>query len=244
VAHGARWIGPAGLAAGLALAPAGCVYPLGMAFDTWTWGGSWGGTWVEPAGEVRGAGERVSDSGPVPGFGALSVSGPLRVVLQRTGRHLVTVTAEESLMPYVEARVRAGVLHVGPVPGATLMPGEDIVVQVECAEVVELSASDGAVVEADLGWLPELWISLSGDAVLTAQGEAERQHVILSAGSRLDALDLRSERAAARLSGGSEAWLWVKDRLDVDARGASRVRFRGDPVVDARVAATSSVTRY
>lgn len=244
MAQGARWIGAAGLTAGVALAAAGCVYPLGMAFEGWTWGTYRRGTWVEPAGEVRGAGERVSDSGPVPSFGALSVSGPLRVVLQRTGRHQVTVSAEESLMPYVEARVRGGVLHVGPVPGATLLPAEEIVVEVECAEVVELAASDGAAVEADLGWLPELWISLSDGAVLTAQGEAERQHATLSGGSRLDALDLRSERVAARLSGGSEAWLWAKNRLDVDARGASRVRFRGDPVVDARVAATSSVTRY
>ena len=147
-------------------------------------------------------------------------------------------------MPYVEAHVRRGVLHVGPVPGASLLPREEIIVRVECAEVVEIDASGGAVVEADLGWLAELWISLSGDAVLTAQGEAERQHAFLSGRSRLDALDLRSERADTRLSEGSEAWLWVKDRLDVDARGASRVRFRGDPVVDARVAATSSVTRY
>jgi hypothetical protein len=238
--HGARWIG----AAALALASTGCVYPLGLALDTWTWGGYWSGTWEEAPAHVRGDGEPVTEERPVPRFHSLSESGPLRVVLERTGRERVTVTAEEALLPYVDADVRGGVLHIGPALGVSLAPAEEIVVHVECAEVLDITASWGAAVDADLGWLPELWISLRGDASLTAQGEAERQHATLSGGSRLDALDLRSERVEARLSGGSEAWLWVKDRLDVDAHDASRVRFRGNPVVDARGSATSAVTRY
>lgn len=238
--RGARWIG----AASLTLASAGCVYPLGLALDTWTWEGHWSGTWAEASGEIQGAGEVVVEERAAARFGALSASGPLRVVLERTGRDRITVTAEETLLPYVDADVQRGVLHVRPRPGVSLVPGEEIVVHVECVEVVEIGASRGAVVEADLGWLPEVWISLSRDAALTAQGAAERQYATISDGSRLDALDLRSERTEAHLSGASEAWLWVEDRLEVDAHGASQVRFRGSPVVDARVAARSSVTRY
>ncbi len=238
--QGARWVG----AAALALASTGCVYPLGLALDTWTWGGTWGGIREEAPAELRGNGELVTEARPVSRFDALSASGPLRVVLERTGRERVTVTAEEALLPYLEADVRGGVLHIGPARGVILAPTEEIIVHVECAEVLDIIASWGAAVDADLGWLPELWISLRGDASLTAQGEAERQHATLSEGSRLDALDVRSERVEARLSGGSEALLWVKDRLDVDAQGASRVLFRGNPVVDVRVAATSTVTRY
>lgn len=236
----ARWVG----AAAAVWATAGCVYPLGFALETWNWGGPWHEPWSQAPGEIRGAGERVSESRVVRGFGAVSAGGPLRVVLERTARERVTVTAQENLLPFVETWVRRGVLHVGPVAGVVLDPGEEIVVHVECVEVVEISASGTATVDADVGWLPELWISLGGDAALTAQGEAERQHVTLSGGSRLDALDLRSGRAHVRLSGASEAWIWVKDRLDVDAGGASLVRFRGNPVVDARVTAASKVTRY
>lgn len=238
--RGARWIG----VAGLALASTGCVYPLGFALDTWSWGGAWAGIWEEAPVEVRGSGELLIEERPVSRFDALSASGPIRVFLERTGHERVTVTAEEALLPYVDADVRRGVLHVGPALGVSLAPADEIVVHVECAEVVEITASWGAAVDADLGWLSEVWITLRGDATLTAQGEAERQHSTLSGESRLDALDLRSGRADVRLSGGSEAWIWTKDRLDVDAQGASRVRFRGDPVVDARVAAKSSVTRY
>jgi hypothetical protein len=240
VAFGARWIG----AAAAVLASVGCAIPLELALDAWSWGEYCAEYSDESGGEIRGAGDLVTESRPVPGFDALSASGPLRVVLERTGRDQVTVTAEESLLPFLETEVRGGVLYVGPVPDVSLDPEQEIVVHVECVEVVDLSGSGTAVLEADLGWLPELWISLSGDAALTAQGEAERQHATLSEASRLDALDLRGERADARLSGASEAWVWVRDRLGVDADGASHVWFRGNPVVDARVAATSSVTRY
>lgn len=236
MAFRATWIG--GAAAVLAMA--GCVLPLELALDAWAWGEPWGGRW----GDVRGQGDVITEQRHVPGFGAVSASGPVRVVLERSGEHRVSVTAEENLLPFLETEVHGGVLYAGPVPGVSLDPGEEIVVHVECEEVVALSGSGAAVLDADLGWLPELWISLSDEAALTAQGEAERQHATLSGSSRLDALDLRSERADARLSGSSEAWVWVKDRLDVDADGASHLQFRGSPEVDARVFGTSSVTRY
>lgn len=235
-----RWI----VAAAAVWAAAGCVYPLGFALETWSWGGTWRERWDRAPDEIRGAGDVVSELRPVRGFGAVSVVGPLRVMLERTARERATVTAQENLLPFVQTGVRGGVLHVGPVPGVVLAPGEEIVVHVECVEVVEISAARGAAVDADVGWLHELWLSLSGGAALTIQGEAERQHVTLSGGSRLDALDLRSERADAQLSDASEAWIWVKDRLDVEAAGASLVRFRGDPAVDARVEASSRVVRY
>jgi hypothetical protein len=232
----ARW----SVAAAAVWAAAGCVYPLGFALETWEWGGSWEGG----RGEILGAGDVVSDARTVRAFGAVSAEGPFRVVVERTARERVTVTAQENLLRFVETEAHGGVLHVRPVPGVILDPGEEIVVHVECVEVVEISVAGGATVDADLGWLPELWLSLGGDAALTLQGEAERQHVTLTGVSRLDALDLRSGRTDARLSGASEAWIWAKDRLDVDAGGASVVRYRGDPVVDARVTAASKVVRY
>jgi hypothetical protein len=234
----------AAAALGAVAGAAGCVYPLGFALETWSWGGTWGGAWDRPGDEIRGAGEVVSESRTVRGFGAVSAAGPLRVVLVRNAREQVTITAQENLLPFVETGVHGGVLHVGPLPGVILDPGKEIVVRVECVEVAEISAFGTAAVDADVGWLRELWISLGGDAALTVQGEAERQHVTLSGGSRLDALDLRSERTRARLSGASEAWIWAKDRLEVEAGGASLVRYRGEPVVDARVTAAGSVTRY
>ena len=244
MAGGMKWIG----LAGAVLATAGCAFPLELAVDAWSWGEYWnqagGESRGEAGGEVRGSGDLVTESRAVARFHAVSASGPLRVVVERSGRDRVSVTAEESLLPLVESEVHGGVLHVGPRRSVSLAPWEEIVVHVECVEVVDVSGSGAAVLDVDLGWLPELWISLGGGATLTAQGEAERLHATLSGASSLDALDLRSEHADASVSGASKAWVWVRDRLDVEAGGASHVRFRGSPVMDARVAATSSVTRY
>jgi len=46
------------------------------------------------------------------------------------------------------------------------------------------------------------------------------------------------------VSGASDALVWANDWLEANASGASRVRFRGNPVVVARTSGGSTVTRY
>jgi len=217
-------------AVGALVLASGCVLPLDID--------------IRDGFEVRGNGRVVSAVRPVPAFDAVEASGGIRVVVERTGREVVVVTAEENLLPYLEVSVRGGVLHLGPEPGADLRPRREIVVHVESHEVVELTASGAASMEVELGWIPELWISLSGASALTAWGEADVQHATLSGASRYDGLDVDGLEADLRLSGASQAWVWARDRLDVEASGASHVRFRGDPWVTARVSGASSVTPY
>lgn len=217
-------------AAGALLAAAGCVVPLDID--------------IHDGFEVRGNGRVVSTARPVPAFDAVEASGGIRVVVERTGREGVVITAEENLLPYLEVSVRGGVLHLGPEPGIDLRPRREIVIHVESYEVVELAASGAVTMEAELGWVPELWVSLSGASVLTAWGEADVQHATLSGASRYDGLDVDNLEADLRLSGASQAFVRVRDRLDVEASGASQVRFLGNPWVAARVSGASSVTRY
>lgn len=219
-----------GVVMALALAAGGCVLPVDIDLD----GGS----------EVWGSGRVVHEAWPLPPFDAIEVSGGVRVVVERTGRERVVLTAEESLLPWLDAEVRGGVLYLGPEPGVTLRPGREIVFRVESYEVVEVRASGASAVEVALGWVPELWISASGASSVTAWGEADVQHVTLSGASRFDGLDVDALQAELRLSGASRALVWVRDRLEVDASGASHVRFAGDPWVSARVSGASSVTRY
>jgi hypothetical protein len=209
----------------------GCVLPLDIDIhDGW--------------GEVRGNGHVVSASRGVAPFDAIVADGAVRVVVERTGREGVTVTAEDNLLPYLESEVRGGVLYLGPVAGASLSPRREIVFRVESYEVLEIEGSGASALEVEVGWVPEFRVRLSGASTATVWGEADVQHGVLSGASRYDALDLDSFRAGLSLSGASRAMVWARDRLDVEASGASQVRFTGDPWVSARVSGASSVTRY
>jgi hypothetical protein len=98
--------------------------------------------------------------------------------------------------------------------------------------------------QVELGWVQEQWVTLSGASELVVWGSADRENVTASGASRYDALDLEAERCNLSVSGASQALVWVHDRLEADASGASHVRFRGDPLVVAHTSGASTVTRY
>ena len=216
----------------LALVGAGCVLPVEVRIDDGVWG------------EIRGNGRVVFETRTLPPFDGIVANGGIRVVVERTGREEVSIEAEENLIPYLEAEVRGGILHVGPVPGARLSPRRDVVFRVESWKVVEVEAAGASLVDVEVGRVAELWATASGASSLTLWGDAGIQHLTLSGASRYDALDLRSRRTDARLSGASQAWVSVTDRLEAEATGASHVRFRGNPWVSAHVSGASSVGPY
>jgi hypothetical protein len=215
---------------GAALALGGCVLPVDIDIDTDS--------------NVRGSGHVVTETRYVPAFDAVSASGGIRVVVERTGYEGVTIEAEDNLLRHLRTRVRGGVLEIGPEPGVSLSPRRDITVWVESWEVVEIQASGATRMEVDLGWVKDLWVTAGGASHVEVWGAADGSSVSLSGASRLDALDLETQDTRVDASGASEARVWARDRLTADASGASRVRFRGNPVVTARVSGASTVTRW
>jgi hypothetical protein len=225
------WVkGP--VAATAALTLGACVVPLNITIDD------------DYDVRVRGSGHLVSVARSVSAFDAVSAEGAMKVIVARTGFEGVTITAEDNLLPYIVAEVRSGVLYVGQEPGVRLDPRREIVVRVESYEVVEVNASAAVGMEVEVGWVPELWVTVSGASDLVVWGSADRQNATVSGASRYDALDLETGECSLDVSGASDALVWARDWLEVDASGASRVRFRGNPVVVARTSGGSTVTRY
>lgn len=216
-------------AVGVLVAATGCILPLDVDLHD---------------GEVVGNGRVVSAGRALPAFNAIEADGALRVVVERTGREGAVITAEENILPYIQVDVRGGVLRVRPHPGVRLEPRREIVVRVESYEVVELAASGAVALDVELGWVPELWVSLGGASTLTAWGEADDQTVTVAGAAVYDGLDVDSFTTDLRAWGASQALVWVRNRLDVEASGASRVRFRGNPWVSARVSGAASVAPY
>jgi hypothetical protein len=193
---------------------------------------------------VRGSGHVVAEARSVAPFDGIQASGAVIVDVVETGSERVTVRAEDNLLPYLETYVEGGMLHIGFRSGVSVSPRRDVVVEVDAFEIVELRASGAVRIDAALGWTPQMWVGLSGASSLLISGEADELNADLSGASRLDALDYRTLHADIGVSGASQAFVWVLDRLDAQASGASHVRFRGRPEVRASVSGASTVTPY
>lgn len=217
--------------AGVALVLSGCVLPLHVDIDG-------------DLASVRGSGHVVSVTRSVPAFDVVVASGAVSVVIERSGAEGVRLTAEDNLIRYLEPEVRGGVLYLGPRSGVSLAPRREIVFHVESFEVREIHGSGAVHVEAELGWIPELRVTLSGASSLTLQGAAEVADVSVSGASRYDALDVETVDTRIEASGASRAWIWAEGLLDASASGASHIRYVGSPTLRVQVSGASTVSRY
>lgn len=223
-----------GMSVGTVLLVAGCILPLDITVDG-DGDGSHG---------IRGSGRVVTENRVVAGFHGVLVSGVGRVVVERTGREALRITAEDNIVPHLRSEVRDGTLILGPKPGVSLSPREEMIYHLEVVELDRIESSGAVSFEADLGRQPELDVVLSGVCVVEATGSVDRLSLTLSGVTGFGGIGLESARAHIEASGVSWANVWVTDRLDAWASGVSSVRYKGSPAVYAHTSGSSSVNPY
>lgn len=79
----------------------------------------------------------------------------------------------------------------------------------------------------------KLDVSMTGGGDASLAGTADVLNATMVSGGDLKAKALRAGSASVRLSGGSDASLFVEDRLDIRATGGARVSVKGDPVIES-----------
>jgi len=87
-----------------------------------------------------------------------------------------------------------------------------------------------------------LEMDLSGASKTSLNGKVDMVRADCSGASKFYAGDLETSSFSFEASGASFAELWVKDRLSVDASGASKVRYKGQPAnIEKNTSGASSV---
>jgi hypothetical protein len=192
---------------------------------------------------VFGSGVVVMESRALESFTAVEArGGGYEVVLELAPTHAVEITADDNLVPLLRTDVREGRLVISVDPQLRLVPTEPIVVRVSVAEVSELLASGGVLLNAEVGVVPRLAIAASGASLVDVNGSAERQVLTISGASVYRGLDLETSESVVIASGVSLVELWAHDHLEVDGSGVSTIRYRGQPTVIARVSGSSTVS--
>jgi hypothetical protein len=214
---------------------AGCVLPMDI-WDEHHDSGSDG---------IRGSGHAATVVREVRDFHQIQVAGVGRVMLERTGRERLSITADDNLLSYIESEVRAGTLYVRPTPGVSFNPETTMVFRVEAKTLDRIEGSGAVTFEADLGSQPELAVTMSGVCVLEARGSVDELEVVLSGVTGYHGLALETHTARIVASGVSWAEVRVTDRLDAAASGTSFIRYTGDPKeVIAHTSGLGSIAPY
>jgi hypothetical protein len=192
-------------------------------------------------GTAVGSGHVVTESRPVRGFTAVAVSGAGHVIIEQTGVESLQVTAEDNILPFVLTEVRGGRLLLGFEPGVSVNTTRGVQYRITVAELTEIEASGASRVEVLRVDAQTLTARMSGASSYGAAGIVDDHRVELSGASRCDTEDLVSREVTASLSGASYGLVRVRDRLVVNASGASTLEYIGDPAVALNVSGGSVV---
>jgi hypothetical protein len=201
---------------------------------------------------VGGSGRTVTEELDIRGFSRVNVSHAFQVEILRSSSFGVVVRVDENLQEYLEVEKRGDTLVVGLKPFKSYNLGKSTLeaeVRMPDLRAVEASGasdlriggfSSGKDFEVDLSGASSLEgeisardvrIKASGASRVRLQGRAEDLRLDASGASKLDLTDFPAGDADIELSGASEAEVELTGTLDINASGASRLYFGGNPTM-------------
>ncbi|UCF96353.1 MAG: DUF2807 domain-containing protein [Spirochaetaceae bacterium] len=208
---------------------------------------------------LSGGGERVSGSGrivtenfDIRGFNRVDVSHAFQVEIVQGGSYEIEVRVDENLQPHLRVERRGDTLVIGLKPAISLNTRNVTMeakvrmpdlrgIQASGASDLRISGfSSAGDFEADLSGASflegditarDVDIEASGASKIRLQGRARDLRLDLSGASNLDLGDFPAEDADIELSGASEVEVVLNGTLDIDASGASRLYFGGNPTM-------------
>lgn len=209
---------------------------------------------------VEGSGKQISEDRQVSAFHAIKISGGFEVELIQSDAESLTILADDNLMNLIKTEVRNGELKISltePVRNAKKMKAIitfrhldniDISGAVRLKgmnsmsfEKLSIDASGASDIRLDLT-SNSLDMDLSGASKTNMSGKVNKVDADCSGASKFYASELETSSFRFEASGASYAEVWVKDRLSVDASGASTVRYKGKPAnIEKTTSGASSV---
>ncbi len=206
----------------------------------------------EQAPPGQGAVSVVTRKVAVSGFEKVSVEMPGELVVTQgslDGRDALTIEAEDTVQPLIQAKVEDGVLRIFQKSGTTLQTSQQIRFHVWMKRISGISASSASqvlsegirspelsLVSKDAGTfritgldVDKLAVRSEGAASMLLAGKAGDQDVRLSGAGNYMAQELATLETRIRLSGSGGAAVRVAETLDVKLTGAGNVTYYGNP---------------
>ncbi len=177
---------------------------------------------------IKGSGKLVKESRSVTDFTGIEAGGAVKLDVTNSSSYSVEVEADDNLMSYVETKVTHGVLVIGMKDGYSYN-NSTIHVHVSLPTLHSLEISGASEGTASNISTDKLSLELSGASHLNIDGKASKLTCEVSGASSLKAGDLMAENVSVECSGASSSYVYASSSLTVDASGASKVSYSGNP---------------
>ncbi len=179
---------------------------------------------------VRGSGNVVTREMDLSGFTRLNVSGAFRVYLTQSDRYRVVISADDNLWDSLEISKSGDTLRIDFKPGTVGIQSATLEAEISMPTLKGIDVSGASKLTGEMN-TGDLSAEVSGASQFTLEGTGGDLTLNVSGASRADLSQFVVEDANVEASGASQATVNVEGRLDAEASGASRVRYRGNPTL-------------
>jgi hypothetical protein len=186
------------------------------------------------------------------GFSKIDAGGAFRVDVTRSDSYSVVINVDEKVVPYLDVRVEGDTLRIhlksglvgasGPLEAKVSMPvlrGLDLsgatrtsITGFKSAENLDANVSGASQLTGDIE-AGNVRLDISGASRVTLQGKGQAMNLEASGASQANLGAFQVGNADVQLSGASKATINATGKLNVDASGASQVRYAGSPTLGA-----------
>lgn len=211
---------------------------------------------------VSGNGNVEEQSRNVEAFDRIEASGMFELHLVQSEAHRLKVVADENLMDLIETYVEGGVLHIRTKESIREAKELDVYISMPELEKIDLSgaveidgkgvftakdlrieSSGAAQIDLEIE-VEDLDLELSGATEIKLRGSAENVRIEASGASEMELFALRVRKMRVDLSGASELEVNVSEDLQIEASGASDIKYRGGAHVSRQnLSGAASVTQ-
>lgn len=262
----ASWLLSLGLLAGAHAAETEAKAPW---WSWWTWangvlGLSVGGVSYGPADRaIVGTDRLVAEPRYLGHFHAVSVRGPVDLVIKQGETETVFIHTDDNIAPLIQTTVDAnGVLQIQVAPGVAFRTKHSVGVSVNSKflDTIQANGSGDVLsgqIEADelhvdvtgtgkihlAGLhLARLDVSAAASPDILLSGTVQQTRLHLSGHATLDAAELVTRVANVTLDQAAQAKIWVNQTLDAHLSAQAKLNYRGAASVKSTVEDTASLT--
>jgi len=210
---------------------------IGLAFST---NCSFGG--FSSLSGVQGSGTSKSETRNVRGFTKIDAGGAVNVEIAVQKDFSVVVEADDNLLANIKTEVSGDTLKIYSEDRISPKTRVNVIISMPEMEGLDVSgASSGNVANVNAD---SLELKASGASEIKMDGTAKELNADASGASTINAESLKVENADVEASGASKAIVSATNDLKVDASGASKILYVGEPKnIKQNSSGASSVTK-
>ncbi len=176
---------------------------------------------------IKGSGVRKTETRDVASFKSIESDGAYEIEVNCQKPLSLQVEGDDNILPLVKTDVRDGVLYItNPQPYHTRQP---VVLRITAPNIERIVSNGAGNFNVSNVKNDAFELHSTGATSFNANGQTKSVRIESSGAGKINAGDLRAEKANVSISGAASVDVFASDQLDVNLSGVGHVSYSGNP---------------